>query len=295
MKRRTGSAGHSAGTLAGSALFHLACAIAILWAIHGSRPPLPPANFAVTLDYHRAPVDEERPPADTPKPAPPTRPRAGTEPGPVPEPTSQPAPEPKPEPIPGPTPEPKPEPTPGPTPEQKPEPIPGPTTEPGPEPMPVPGPERPAARPPAAAPQAEGTEPAEITEQAGEIPRPPGLPGPGNPAPTETDEPATRAQEPVSLDHPDGSRAELRRRILEAARYPAAARRRGVEGQATLRFSVSENGRLVESSIARSAGSHLLDRAALEAIDRAAPFPEIGAEARSGPVTFLITLSFQLR
>ena len=48
----------------------------------------------------------------------------------------------------------------------------------------------------------------------------------------------------------------------------------GASGTATVRFSVSPSGGLANVSVARSSGSPRLDRAALQVIRRAAPFPK---------------------
>lgn len=52
-------------------------------------------------------------------------------------------------------------------------------------------------------------------------------------------------------------------------RYPAAARRMGVEGVATLRFLLGEDGRVSGLVVAAGSGSAMLDRAALAVFDGA--------------------------
>jgi protein TonB len=51
-------------------------------------------------------------------------------------------------------------------------------------------------------------------------------------------------------------------------RYPAAARRRGIEGEVLLRVAVGLDGRAERVEIVRSSGSALLDKAAVEALER---------------------------
>ncbi len=48
----------------------------------------------------------------------------------------------------------------------------------------------------------------------------------------------------------------------------------GSRGAAVIRFSISANGALARVSVARSSGSARLDRAALQVVQRAAPFPK---------------------
>jgi len=50
--------------------------------------------------------------------------------------------------------------------------------------------------------------------------------------------------------------------------YPLAARRRGTEGTVVVRLSISRTGAVIGLEVVRSSGSALLDRAALEALER---------------------------
>ncbi|WP_208352096.1 energy transducer TonB [Pseudaestuariivita rosea] len=68
---------------------------------------------------------------------------------------------------------------------------------------------------------------------------------------------------------------EVMRQIARVPRPQVGAR-----GEATVRFSIASNGRLQSVSIARSSGSARLDRAALQVIQRAAPFPPPPVGAR---------------
>jgi protein TonB len=61
--------------------------------------------------------------------------------------------------------------------------------------------------------------------------------------------------------------------ILREKRYPPSARERGIEGTATVAFQIEQNGRLGFLKLQKSSGNAALDRASLEAIRRAAPFP----------------------
>lgn len=60
--------------------------------------------------------------------------------------------------------------------------------------------------------------------------------------------------------------------------YPALARRRGFQGQATVAFRVIPGGRVDQLQVVESSGHSLLDAAALEAVSRSVPLP-ISAEA----------------
>jgi TonB family protein len=57
--------------------------------------------------------------------------------------------------------------------------------------------------------------------------------------------------------------------------YPDEARRRGEEGQVTVRFTVEQAGRVVDVELMHGSGSQRLDAAALDLLRHAAlpPFP----------------------
>ena len=76
-------------------------------------------------------------------------------------------------------------------------------------------------------------------------------------------------------------------------RYPAAARRRGVEGQVLVQVAVSAEGKVEGVELLRSSGNSLLDRAALEALARWRFEP---ARAAGQPVagTLEIPVTFRL-
>jgi protein TonB len=63
------------------------------------------------------------------------------------------------------------------------------------------------------------------------------------------------------------------------------ARRRGIEGTATVLFTINEEGAPQGIRITKSSGSDLLDSAARETISRAAPFPAVKANIEI-PITF---------
>lgn len=80
----------------------------------------------------------------------------------------------------------------------------------------------------------------------------------------------------------------LRQRIERAKRYPAQARRWGMEGTAEVQFRIAGDGGVQGVTIVKSSGSAILDRASVETIKRAAPFPVISGAIR-------IPISYRLR
>lgn len=64
-------------------------------------------------------------------------------------------------------------------------------------------------------------------------------------------------------------------RIRRARRYPAAARRMGIEGTAVVSFRIRPEGGIRDVKIRKSSGHPLLDTASIDAVRRAAPLPYI--------------------
>lgn len=82
--------------------------------------------------------------------------------------------------------------------------------------------------------------------------------------------------------------AKLRRSL----RYPSEARRQRLRGEVHVRFIVTQGGGVGGISVVRSSGSPVLDRAAVETVQRAAPFPTIPAGAGRTSWPFTVPLAF---
>ena len=89
--------------------------------------------------------------------------------------------------------------------------------------------------------------------------------------------------------------ARIRAAIARKRVYPREARRRGVQGRAVLRMSVSRSGTLLAVSIARSSGSRALDQAALTAVRRASPYPAAPSGLPGARHRFTIPLTFKVK
>lgn len=85
---------------------------------------------------------------------------------------------------------------------------------------------------------------------------------------------------------------KVRAKLNRAKRYPPSARREKAQGIVTVRFIVSSNGSASGVSIVRGSGSSLLDNAAIEAVHRAAPFPDTPDGASK---QFVIPIEYNLR
>jgi TonB family protein len=88
---------------------------------------------------------------------------------------------------------------------------------------------------------------------------------------------------------------QVRQRIARARYYPRIARRRGMEGQPVIAFTLDKRGRLTKVDLAQTSGYHLLDRAALEAVHEGAPYPEIPALLKIDSFQFKLPISFVLK
>jgi protein TonB len=73
-------------------------------------------------------------------------------------------------------------------------------------------------------------------------------------------------------------------------RYPPQAQ--GQQGEATLAFTIDRHGRLLSSRIIRSAGSPVLDAAALDLLSRAQPFPEPPAGIADAQLSITVPIRY---
>ena len=81
-------------------------------------------------------------------------------------------------------------------------------------------------------------------------------------------------------------------KLRRALRYPAEARRQKLRGQVHVSFVVSTSGGVRSIRVVVSSGSPVLDRAAIETVRRAAPFPNIPPEAARSSWPFTVPLAF---
>jgi len=104
-----------------------------------------------------------------------------------------------------------------------------------------------------------------------------------------TPEPETPAE-----DSGDGYYEEVRRKIELRKKYPYAALRRKVEGQVEVSFTINSDGGISGLALARGSGSRILDREALDAVSRAAPFSPPPGRLSGLRVPLEITIVFKL-
>jgi protein TonB len=86
-------------------------------------------------------------------------------------------------------------------------------------------------------------------------------------------------------------KSEIVMRIMSEKEYPEEARAQGASGTAVVAFSVGASGGIRSVRLARSSGSSILDRAAVETVRRANPVPPAPAGVPGGSFTVPIRFS----
>lgn len=81
-------------------------------------------------------------------------------------------------------------------------------------------------------------------------------------------------------------------RLRAAMRFPKDAKGKGLKGEARVAFTVTASGGLGSVRLLHSSGNAALDRAALETVRRAAPFPPIPLAAGRRNWAFVVPLAF---
>jgi TonB family protein len=84
---------------------------------------------------------------------------------------------------------------------------------------------------------------------------------------------------------PPGIIEIIRNSIERAKTYPLLARKRGTEGTVHMSFRISPQGEPQDFKILKSSGSRILDKATLDIVKRAAPFPYVDSSIEV-PVVF---------
>ncbi len=85
------------------------------------------------------------------------------------------------------------------------------------------------------------------------------------------------------------------RRLQEAKRYPSRARRRAIEGRVKLELVIRREGSASPGKILQSSGHDILDEAALEMVERAAPFEPLPEELGVERLELVVPVSYTLK
>ena len=76
--------------------------------------------------------------------------------------------------------------------------------------------------------------------------------------------------------------------------YPILAQRRGLQGDGLLRVRIDRDGHVLERSLDRSTGEAMLDKAALDILRRASPFPAVPAEYEGSTFEYVTPIEYRL-
>jgi len=88
--------------------------------------------------------------------------------------------------------------------------------------------------------------------------------------------------------------AVVRKKIESQKRYPEAAQTSGIEGRARVKVTILRDGKLENAEIIESSGYEILDKAALQSVQDAAPFPPIPEALKRDTIQMSIRLNFRL-
>lgn len=84
----------------------------------------------------------------------------------------------------------------------------------------------------------------------------------------------------------------LREKIDRYKKYPLMARKSRQQGVVLVEFNLSKEGHLKDCQLKKSCGYRLLDRAALQAVKAAAPFPDVPSTIELNMTSFIVPVRF---
>lgn len=134
------------------------------------------------------------------------------------------------------------------------------------------------------------------TEVIAVAPKADALPPPVPPVPIvapEPPKPITPSQ--VDLDEARGKYGNtLWNSIGKYKQYPKIAQMRGWQGEATVELLLDGSGKLKSKKIIQTSGHEVLDKQALEMVERAAPYPTPPEALRGSNFTIIVPIPFKL-
>ena len=89
--------------------------------------------------------------------------------------------------------------------------------------------------------------------------------------------------------------SRLSRHLSRFYEYPRRARRLDQQGSPVIVFEFSRDGTLVDHSLRQSSGHRLLDDAAIEMLEQAAPLPEVPDSMTGERFRYALPVRFSLR
>ncbi|MFT4578840.1 MAG: TonB family protein [Nitrospinales bacterium] len=91
-----------------------------------------------------------------------------------------------------------------------------------------------------------------------------------------------------------GYSSQIWRRVADAKFYPRTARKREMEGKPIVEFELRSDGQLMNYFIVRSSSNKILDKAAIDAVKNASPYPGIPKLLKLKSIRFKLPISFIL-
>ena len=88
-------------------------------------------------------------------------------------------------------------------------------------------------------------------------------------------------------------KGSVRSRVWRYARYPASEGRRGSKGTPRVAFTITATGALKNLRLVKSSGNARLDKAAISAVKRAAPFPKLPKATLKKSISFNLGITLK--
>ena len=88
---------------------------------------------------------------------------------------------------------------------------------------------------------------------------------------------------------------QLKGRLEESMHYPRAARLAGQEGKVVVRFVIDRNGRVLSIVLEKASGHAILDREAVEMIERGEPFPIMPTEMGDEVLELRVPIAYKIK
>jgi protein TonB len=96
-------------------------------------------------------------------------------------------------------------------------------------------------------------------------------------------------------DAREAYKAQVRRKLERNKKYPPRARSDHMEGTATVRFTITRDGQVVDFSLVRASGIPLLDDEVQALLRRVNPFPQFPPELTEPSMTLTAPIQFKIR
>lgn len=113
--------------------------------------------------------------------------------------------------------------------------------------------------------------------------------------PTPTRAPRVGAESTAQQDNQVSWQNRLLAHLQRHKRYPSIARQRRQQGTATIQFRIDRDGNVMTTDLVHSSGYVLLDRSAIEMVDRAQPLPRPPATVTDDELSLTLPVQFSLR